>query len=294
MGFFSIFNCILIYSLRIPYYILWSHIPLLPLLQPLPGCLHHIPPNFRSFKLFLIQPAIIINHHNPWTQRCLISSGFHIEGLRQAEPLKDVRGIENQFHEETWPVENDLISTSFPSAIFLWVFIVLRNPVVFSWRSCRLRSCRLKSRTHIPIGSLTYMSVRPPGGVIIVILCDVSLSCVLPLHFLTSELTLYKHSKISILRQCLFFPILLYAWSAPHLQLTLEVSGRNGWDSCVLPEVNPSRSLQVLLLSLLSPVNLGSRLLVPSMSVLGVLFADLGCSKVGQDWGFKQALIVTT
>lgn len=62
-GFFSIFNCILIYSLRIPYNIFWSHIPLLPPFQPLPGCLHHIPPNFRSFKLFLIQPAIIISHH---------------------------------------------------------------------------------------------------------------------------------------------------------------------------------------------------------------------------------------
>lgn len=39
---FPSFNCILIYSLRIPYNIFWSHVPLLPPLQPLPGCLHHI------------------------------------------------------------------------------------------------------------------------------------------------------------------------------------------------------------------------------------------------------------
>lgn len=95
----------------------------------------HLPPNFRSFKLFLIQPAIIINHHNLWTQRCLISSGLHVENLRQTEPLKDVRDIENQFYEGTWSGENDLISTSFLSAISLWVFLILRNPVAFSWQA---------------------------------------------------------------------------------------------------------------------------------------------------------------
>lgn len=108
----------------------------------------HFPPNFKSFKLFLIQPAIIINHQNLWTQRCLISSGLLIEGLRQTEPLKDVRDIENQFYEETWSVENDVISTSFFSAISLWVFLILRNSVAFPWQAKALQVEELNPYTY--------------------------------------------------------------------------------------------------------------------------------------------------